>query len=126
MISARQPERIETLHPSPTHNDVMQCVDEHVPHVQRARYVGGGDHNHKGGPGGMDIGYEKPSLFPERAPFVFNEPGVVALGKVQGVYRSYTHVGVGWSVKRRLVISSDSCEYRVITLRNSARQPARL
>src|SRR5262249_53002561 len=58
MVGAWQPESIEPLHPSPAHNDVVQRVDEHVPYVQRARYVGRRYHNHKGGPGGMDVRYE--------------------------------------------------------------------
>jgi len=48
VVGPGQPERVKPLHSSPSNDDVMKRVYQHVPHMQGASDVGGWDDNREG------------------------------------------------------------------------------
>ena len=66
MVGTGLPERVEALHPLPADQDILQCVVERVPHMQRTGDIRGRDHDAIGRRTGLGIGpgHEATGLFP--------------------------------------------------------------
>ena len=58
MIHSRKPQRVETLHPLPSHDHIVNRVIEHVTHMQGAGDIRRRYYNRENGPIGFRIGTE--------------------------------------------------------------------
>ena len=76
MVGAGNPARVPAVHAGLADQHVVECVVEHMAHVEYARHVGRGDHHGIGFPV-VGLGVETSVLQPVRIPFVLDFSGVV-------------------------------------------------
>ena len=79
VIGAGHPERVAALHPSPTHEDILQRDVQRVPHVQRTRHVRWRDHNRVRLAPLRRVRMEVSAFIPERQPLLLRFFRVVSL-----------------------------------------------
>jgi hypothetical protein len=92
VIGAEHPQRLPSVHPLVTNEDVLERVVQGVPHMERARHVRGRVDDAVGlaGPGGVDV--EVTARLPLAIPAKLGGGRIVAVGEVSHDGES---IGVG-------------------------------